>query len=314
MSVEKKQEQFLRQAEIASFTTTVKSGWPWTIAYDVTAYTRRNQWPKISVVVPSYNQAQFLEETLRSVILQNYPNLELIVMDGGSTDSSVEIIKHYAPFIDYWVSEKDGGQSAALNKGLQMATGEFFAWQNSDDIYYPGAFRELVLNGDHADVVYSSVDAIDDRSGFMYRLYYYPFSHYVLKYKGIVFSNQAAIFRKSVIEKIGFQESLHYAMDLELQFRLAKAGARFRYIKGIYGGYRFHAGAKTVAEWEGKSRQESLQIRKSHIPGININIPFNQQYRLQRTISMFIIGWYKLFNGGFMYKLKQFIKPDQKPV
>jgi len=110
-----------------------RTGWPWTEETDPAIYAGREDWPRISIVTPSFNQAQYLEETIRSVLLQNYPNLQYLVMDGGSTDGSVEIIKKYSPWIDHWVSEKDRGQSHAINKGLERCDGEWFNWINSDD-------------------------------------------------------------------------------------------------------------------------------------------------------------------------------------
>ena len=100
-------------------------------------------WPRISIVTPSYNQGQFIEETIRSVLLQGYPNLEYIIIDGGSTDNSVEIIKKYSPWLTYWVSERDRGQSHAINKGFEHASGDILGWLNSDDMLAMGSLRRV---------------------------------------------------------------------------------------------------------------------------------------------------------------------------
>ena len=104
-----------------------------------------NNYPKISIVMPSYNQAEFIEKSILSVLNQDYKNIELIIIDGGSNDGTIEIIKKYQDYIFFWVSEKDKGQSDALNKGFKLASGEIYGWLNSDDIYLPNAFHNLML-------------------------------------------------------------------------------------------------------------------------------------------------------------------------
>lgn len=126
---------------------TGRKGWPWT--FDEIPPGPPDQitaGPRITVITPSFNQGQFIEETIRSVLLQGYPNLEYIIIDGGSTDNSVEIIKKYEPWITFWVSEKDRGQCHAINKGFARATGDIFAWLCSDDVYAPGALHRIAEN------------------------------------------------------------------------------------------------------------------------------------------------------------------------
>ncbi len=125
-----------------------KSGWPWTTGGDGPLPPRRpdgSPWPRITIVTPSWNQGSYIEETIRSVLLQGYPELEYIVMDGGSSDGTVEILKRYEPWVAHWESAPDRGQSHAINRGMEHAAGEITAWLNSDDVYLPGALRRVAL-------------------------------------------------------------------------------------------------------------------------------------------------------------------------
>ena len=126
-----------------------KTGWPWTVETSQLADTMPDgrPWPRISVVTPSFNQGQFIEEAIRSVLLQGYPNLEYIIVDGGSTDALIDIIRRYTPWISSWFSERDDGQSDAINKGLGVATGEIVSWLNSDDLVTPDAFQNRRQHG-----------------------------------------------------------------------------------------------------------------------------------------------------------------------
>src|SRR5262245_13848080 len=145
-----------------------ETGWPWTEeSKRLSSQTSGGRaWPRISVVTPSFNQGKFIEETIRSVLLQGYPDLEYFMFDGGSTDNSVEVIKKYSPWLTHWVSERDNGQSDAINRGLKMASGEFATWINSDDMLCKNALAEHALRiGFDSSVVYVGICANTDQNG-----------------------------------------------------------------------------------------------------------------------------------------------------
>lgn len=286
-----------------------KTGWPWTEIGSVNKYEATHKWPSVSIIVPSFNQGQFIEETIRSILLQRYPHLELIIIDGGSTDNTIPILKKYEKWITYWVSEKDNGQCHALNKGLAIAKGDYIGWQNSDDIFYPGALKVLASICLNYDVVYTSIFAIDEHSRKIDRLYFVPFNAYLLRYYSIVYSNQAALFRGLLLKQLLFREDLNYAMDFELQFRLNKAGARFKFVKGFWGAIRFHSDAKTVKEFYNKVKLEEAKVRMENGMKIDPSVSLWRQYFLQYTLCLVYVAFWRAIYGGLVYRLKKYLHP-----
>jgi len=228
-----------------------KVGWPWRQETSHLVYSHRSEWPRISIVTPSYNQGIFLEETLRSVLLQNYPNLELIVIDGGSKDESVSIIQKYASWISYWISEKDKGQSDAINKGFQRATGEIITWINSDDLLTQGALQKVAehfldLPGD-AGLIHGGMILFKEKTELETRFTYLkPSRESYLS--GIVFSQPAAFFKKKYLDHVGYlREELHYGMDYDLFMRLSLV-SNFYSVSDVFALYRVHSQSKSVAQ------------------------------------------------------------------
>lgn len=203
---------------------------------------------RISVVTPSYNQGQFLRRTIESVIKQNYNDLEHLVFDGGSADNTVEVLRQYSNHVQ-WVSEKDGGQAHAINKGLRMATGDIIGWLNSDDIYYPGAIEKVTAVFDanpDVDIVYGQADHVDvnDRPFECYPTAEWDFDE--LK-ESCFICQPALFFRRRLIEHHGLlNESLHYCMDYEFWLRLGMGGVRFLYLPEKLAGSRLYPNNKTL--------------------------------------------------------------------
>lgn len=204
--------------------------------------------PKITVVTPSYNQGQFLEETILSVVGQQYPNLEYIVIDGGSTDTSVEILKKHEPNLAYWVSEKDRGQAHAINKGFARATGDILCWLNSDDLYLPGALNfissrldpsrpELLLGNcfhffDGTATSHGS-DVVREHLRRDLRL-----ADYIIQ--------PSSFWTRQVWEQTGaLDESLTFGFDWDWFIRARKAGAEFTPVDKYLSAYRFHKDHKS---------------------------------------------------------------------
>jgi glycosyltransferase involved in cell wall biosynthesis len=219
-----------------------KIGWPWTEETNTDVYKNRNFWPKITIVTPSYNQGRFLEETIRSVLLQNYPNLEYIVIDGGSTDNTTKILEKYSQWISYWQSQNDQGQGQAINLGFSIGSGEYYGWINSDDYYLKNVFFEV------ADAFLTAKAKFIYGYGFSYFEKTYRFElvkvlpclDFFLKIPNIV---QPSAFWSSTIHQPIWEE-LYCSIDFELWLRLVK-GQKRKLIKKALSVANIHEAAKT---------------------------------------------------------------------
>ena len=204
---------------------------------------------KISVVTPSFNQGAYLEATLRSLLSQNYPDLELIVIDGGSTDQSVEIIRRYAPFLSHWESEKDRGQSHALNKGFAHVHGDIWTWLNSDDLLEPGVLRRVAgvfAEDPEAGVVYGDCVYVgQDGETVIEKFPGEPYSR--LRHLAHRFIAQPSCFFRTSMVPPAVREDLHYCMDYDLWLKLAGRGVKFHYVPEVFSRYRLHDASKSVS-------------------------------------------------------------------
>ncbi len=205
--------------------------------------------PTVSIITPSYNQARYLEETIRSVLEQDYPALEYFVMDGGSNDGSVEIIRRYGDQLTGWVSEKDQGQADAINKGFRRATGEIIAWLNSDDAYQPGAIQKAVESFEkhpEAGLVYGNVLSIDENSQPFNLQTFKPFTLNDLMAFNII-SQPAVFMRRSILEKAGLLDpTFHFLLDHHLWLRILRLAPAV-YLPETLAAARYHAEAKNLA-------------------------------------------------------------------
>lgn len=205
--------------------------------------------PLVSIVINSFNQVAYLEQTILSVLNQEYPNMEVILVDGGSTDGSLEIIKKYADRFRWWVSEPDHGQADGINKGFSQARGELVAWLNSDDLYEPGAVADAVRvwqQDRSASLVYGDVLAVDQNGKPFNRIACGAYQLPELLTFHII--NQPAVFINRAVLKVvgGLNTSYHYLLDHQLWIRCATEGDTV-YVRRVWARGRFHAGAKNVS-------------------------------------------------------------------
>jgi glycosyltransferase involved in cell wall biosynthesis len=222
--------------------------------------------PLVSIITPSYNQGQFLEATLRSVLEQDYPRLEYIVIDGGSTDESPQILARYASRLAYWESQPDRGQAHAINKGLKHARGDILGWLNSDDVLLPGVVSRAVLvfaQNPQVEVIYGRLERIDANGTLLPtpRLPKDRVDFDLSQILGECVVNQPGSFwRRGAMERVGLlDEDLRYSLDYEYWIRLALAGAQFLHLQEAVARFRLSSGSKTVGQ-TAVMAQEQLRV------------------------------------------------------
>lgn len=208
--------------------------------------------PKVTIVTPSFNQGLYLEETIRSVLSQGYSNLEYIIIDGGSTDNSVEIIRKYEPWLAFWVSEPDDGQADAINKGFRRSTGEYLGWINSDDILYPNAISRVM----DAFGAYANIDLVygDIVQGQMVDQGSRPLLGQQLEFTEMLrtlqvpIPQQGSLWKRAVIDRCGSLDARwHVVLDREFFTRVAQK-CQILYLPGVLGFFRNHEHSKSVSQ------------------------------------------------------------------
>ena len=249
----------------------IKGGDEWPMlsgAYAIPALPPGLSWPKISIVTPSFNQGAYLEKTIRSVLLQGYPNLEYIIIDGGSSDQSVDVIKKYEQWIDFWVSEKDRGQSHAINKGLAKTSGELLGWLNSDDYYLPGALFKIArayLEDTSAGAIYGQGHLVDETGAIIHIPKLVPVTRASLFAWcfGNDFMQPSCFFTRKAWQASGpVDQSLIFALDVEFWIRIADRFT-FKRIPDVLSISLSHPLAKTTSMLD-KSHAELAQICMRH--------------------------------------------------
>jgi len=283
-----------------------RSSWPWTEESPQLPDTMSDgsQWPKISIVTPNLNNGQFIEDTILSVINQNYPNLEYIIIDGGSTDNSVDIIKKYEKYLTYWVSNEDNGQAEAINRGFSIASGEILGWLNADDLFLPST---LVYISDQFDVVsfnsgellFGNCIHLNETTNVVtgsdvensHNIFNIELCDYIIQ--------PSSFWTRKAYDIVGpLQESMRYGFDWDWFIRAKQKSIKFRPIKKYLSIYRIHPLHKSSTG--GKERVQELYEIYNQYHGERLASAYIKMYQHQGIKIMkdffFTSRLYKIIN------------------
>jgi glycosyltransferase involved in cell wall biosynthesis len=272
-----------------------------------------SKYPRISIITPSYNQGHFIEETIRSVLLQGYPNLEYIIIDGDSTDNTVKIIKKYEPWLTYWVSESDRGQTHAINKGFARATGEILAYINSDDYYLPGTFFRIAEHfNQHPEIdllhgrcryVNEAGEKVGEQLGNI-QSFEEIIDLWGVWWQKRQFVQPEVFWSRRIADRVGtFNEALNYVMDYDYWCRILKAGGKVERIESELACFRFTANQKS--NQSDSASQELLSLVQPFLWDQSTPISNRQRSKLQGM-------W--LYQAKFLKQVEQSIQSNESKL
>jgi glycosyltransferase involved in cell wall biosynthesis len=244
--------------------------------------------PRITIVMPSLNQARYIEESIQSILDQNYPSLEFMILDGGSTDGSQEIIERYADRLTYWHSRPDKGQTDALIHGFERATGDLMGWVNSDDILLPRALHSIALSyvSNPEGGLFGGNYVLIDQGGRIIRFKRHPANaDWFARGRLFAVNQPGSFFKRQDYEAVGgLHADLHYVMDTDLYIRMLANGTRYVYINAWLSGFRKHAMAKTVAQAT-KAHREFEVAQRHYWPQTRLNLVWQCSYVAWQVVN-----------------------------
>jgi glycosyltransferase involved in cell wall biosynthesis len=254
--------------------------------------------PAISVVIPSFNQAEYLEAAISSVVDQGYEALEVIVMDGGSTDGSCRVIEAFSSSLAYWQSRPDGGQAAAIAAGFELATGELLTWLNSDDILLPGALHSngrAYCGRPDADVFYGDHVVIDAGGAVVERYKHPPYFNWLAWLTGPYIAQPGTLFTRRIWEETGgVDRDMHCAFDYDLWYRFMDSRATFVHVGSFVSGFRIHARAKGAAQLARYAAEDAI-LRQRYSARLGS--------WSERKMARLLLGAMQILSGAYLHTI-----------